>query len=265
MTALDQSPLNASSPTLTAIVTGASSGIGRATALALASRGAHLALLARNEAALQEVAREVERLGGGAVVCVADLSSAQEREGAVERALKHLGGLELLVNAAGVIASDSVESATLEGWSRMLELNVTAPFHLLQLTLPQLKASRGAVVNVSSVTGVRAFPGVMSYCVSKAALEQMSRCAALELAPSQVRVNTVCPGVVVTELHKRSGMNAQAYEAFLKHSQSTHPLGRVGEPDEVAALICFLGGRGAGWITGVSVPIDGGRHLTCAR
>ena len=247
------------------IVTGASSGIGRATALLLAGRGAHVALIARDQEALSALAEQVRSAGGRAEVCPADLTDRAARGEALEGALEALGGLDLLVNAAGVIKSDSVERATLEGWDHLMELNLTAPFHLLQLCLPALKASRGAVVNVSSVTGVRAFPGVMSYCVSKAGLDQMTRCAALELAEFGVRVNSVCPGVVRTELHKRSGMAEEAYAQFLAHSQGTHPLGRVGEPEEVAELIAFLGSGRAGWVTGVSVPIDGGRHATCAR
>jgi NAD(P)-dependent dehydrogenase (short-subunit alcohol dehydrogenase family) len=135
----------------------------------------------------------------------------------------------------------------------------------MQLALPSLKARRGAVVNVSSVTGIRAFPGVLSYCASKAALDQLTRCTALELAEHGVRVNAVCPGVVVTELHRRGGMDAERYADFLEHSRTTHPLGRVGQADEVARLILFLGSTDAGWITGVTMPIDGGRHLTCAR
>jgi len=248
-----------------ALITGASSGIGRATALMLASRGAHVALVARDQGALKALADEIGSAGGRAALCPADLLDVTARERAVREALEALGGLDLLVNAAGVIKSDSVESATLEGWGWLMELNLTAPFHLLQLSLEALKERRGAVVNVSSVTGVRAFPGVMSYCVSKAGLEQMTRCAALELAAYGVRVNAVCPGVVRTELHSRSGMDEEAYARFLQHSQGTHPLGRVGEPEEVAELITFLGTSASGWITGVSVPIDGGRHATCAR
>ena len=248
-----------------ALITGASSGIGRATALLLASRGAHVALVARDQGALEKLAVEITSTGGRAAVCPANLLDTEARERVVSEALEALGGLDLLVNAAGVIKSDSVESATLEGWGWLMELNLTAPFHLLQLSLKALKESRGAVVNVSSVTGVRAFPGVMSYCVSKAGLEQMTRCASLELAEHGVRVNAVCPGVVRTELHTRSGMDEEAYARFVAHSQSTHPLGRIGAPEEVAELIAFLGTSTSGWITGVSVPIDGGRHATCAR
>ena len=194
----------------------------------------------------------------------AHLTQAADRAGHGDHPKAH-GGLDLLVNAAGVIATGTVETTALADFEEMFALNTTAVFHLMQLAASPLKARKGAVVNVSSVTGIRAFPGVLSYCASKAALDQLTRCAALELAESGVRVNAVCPGVVVTQLHRRGGMDAERYAGFLEHSAGTHPLGRVGEPDEVARLILFLGSTDAGWITGVTLPIDGGRHLTCAR
>lgn len=249
----------------TALVTGATSGIGRATALRIAGAGAAVAITGRKSSALADLAAEIESLGGRAVALVADLTQRTDRERLVARALEDLGGLDLLVNAAGVIATGTVENTSLEAFEAMFALNTTAPFHLMQLTTPALKLRKGAVVNVSSVTGIRAFPGVLSYCSSKAALDQLTRCAALELAEHGVRVNAVCPGVVVTELHKRGGMDDTRYAGFLEHSRTTHPLGRVGDADEVARLIAFLGFGESGWITGVTVPIDGGRHLTCAR
>ena len=250
---------------LTALVTGATSGIGRATALRIAAAGGAVALTGRNEAALADLAAEVEALGSTGVPLVADLTQRADRQRVVADAVHALGGLDLLVNAAGVIATGSVETTTLEDFEAMFALNTTAPFHLMQLATPALKVRKGAIVNVSSVTGIRAFPGVLSYCSSKAALDQLTRCAALELAEHGVRVNAVCPGVVVTELHKRGGMDADRYASFLEHSRTTHPLGRVGDADEVARLIVFLGTAEAGWVTGVTMPIDGGRHLTCAR
>jgi NAD(P)-dependent dehydrogenase (short-subunit alcohol dehydrogenase family) len=121
------------------------------------------------------------------------------------------------------------------------------------------------IVNLSSVTGLRAFPGVLAYCVSKAALDQLTRCSALELAAKGVRVNAVNPGVVVTQIHKRGGMNDDSYAAFLEHSKTTHPLGRVGRPEEIADLVLFLASDRATWITGATYSIDGGRAQTCAR
>jgi NAD(P)-dependent dehydrogenase (short-subunit alcohol dehydrogenase family) len=146
-----------------------------------------------------------------------------------------------------------------------MDINARAPFRLMRAAAPALVASRGSVVNVSSVTGLRAFPGVLSYCVSKAAIDQLTRCAALELASKGVRVNAVNPGVVVSNLHRRGGMNEENYRGFLARARETHPLGRPGEAGEIADLIFFLASDHAQWITGETISIDGGRHLTCAR
>ncbi len=170
-----------------------------------------------------------------------------------------------MVNAAGIIGSGSVESTTDDEWDRMIDINARAPFRLMRAAVPALAATRGAIVNVSSVTGLRAFPGVLAYCVSKAAIDQLTRCAALELAPKGVRVNAVNPGVVVSNLHRRGGMNEENYAKFLARSRETHPLGRPGEATEIADLIFFLASDAAAWITGETISIDGGRHLTCAR
>jgi NAD(P)-dependent dehydrogenase (short-subunit alcohol dehydrogenase family) len=135
----------------------------------------------------------------------------------------------------------------------------------MRAALPHLAARQGSVVNVSSVNGLRSFPGVLAYCVSKAAVDQLTRCAALEMAPHGVRVNAVNPGVTVTNLHRRSGMDEAQYAAFLERSKTTHPLGRPGRPEDVASLILFLASDRASWMTGETIPVDGGRHLTCAR
>ena len=139
------------------------------------------------------------------------------------------------------------------------------PFYLIQCAMPYLVERKGNVVNVSSVNGVRSFSGVLAYCVSKAALDQLTRCAALEVAGKGVRINAVNPGVTVTQLHRSGGMDEDAYAAFLEHGKTTHPLGRVGQPEEVAELIYFLASSRAGWITGETCLIDGGRGQTCAR
>jgi NAD(P)-dependent dehydrogenase (short-subunit alcohol dehydrogenase family) len=175
------------------------------------------------------------------------------------------GGIDIIVNAAGHISSGTIENTSLEAWDEMMNVNVRAAFQLMQKALPSLIERRGNIVNVSSVTGLRAFPGVLAYCVSKAAMDQLTRCASLELAAKGVRVNAVNPGVVVTEIHKRGGMSEEAYAAFLEHSKTTHPLGRTGRPEEIAALVLFLASDEASWITGATYSIDGGRAQTCAR
>jgi len=169
------------------------------------------------------------------------------------------------VNAAGIIKGGNIENTSIDEWDRMMNINVRSVFYVMQKCVPHLEKTKGNVVNVSSVTGLRSFPNVLAYCVSKAAVDQLTRCSALELAPKGIRVNAVNPGVVVTNLHRRSGMTEADYEKFLANAKNTHPIGRAGEPAEVADLIYFLASENAKWITGATYSIDGGRALTCAR
>lgn len=248
-----------------ALVTGATSGIGRATALRFAQGGASIAAVGRDESALVELQKEIGENAGQFLPIRADLSVEEQIEGVVSKTTDHFGGVDVLVNAAGHISTGTIENTSLESWDAMLDINLRAVFILMQKCLPTIIQRRGNIVNVSSVTGLRAFPGVLAYCVSKAGLDQLTRCAALELATKGVRVNAVNPGVVVTDIHKRGGMSEAEYEAFLQHSKETHPLGRVGQAREVAELIFFLASDRASWITGATYSIDGGRAQTCAR
>jgi len=248
-----------------AFVTGATSGIGHACAIAFAKARAKVVCIGRKTEALKDVEKKIQELGAEALTVEADLSQVEEAERAVKRAVEVFGGIDVLVNAAGHISNGTIENTSLEAWDDMMNVNVRAPFQLMQKALPSLIERRGNIVNVSSVTGLRAFPGVLAYCVSKAALDQLTRCASLELAAKGVRVNAVNPGVVVTQIHKRGGMNDEAYAAFLEHSKTTHPLGRTGRPEEIADLVLFLASDKASWITGATYSIDGGRGQTCAR
>ncbi len=262
----------------TAIVTGASSGIGKAAASAFFKNGANVVAFARNLSHLDslkaECSRPIPRPGTppsqgnenrNIVVLSGDVTKEPDRRKALNVALDNYGGIDILVNAAGIIANGTIENTTEPQWDEMFDINLRSVFRMMQLVMPYLVESKGNIVNVSSVTGVRAFPNILAYCVSKAGVDQLTRCASLEVASKGVRINAVDPGVVVTNLHKASGMNNVQYEDFLEHSKSTHPLGRVGSPEEVAELILFLASDKAGWITGVSYSIDGGRSQTCLR
>jgi NAD(P)-dependent dehydrogenase (short-subunit alcohol dehydrogenase family) len=249
----------------TVVITGATSGIGRATALRFAEAGANIVGVGRNQSALIELEKQVVQAGAQFLATVADVSQEVETDQIVTEAVHRFGAIDVLVNAAGHISSGTIENTKLEAWDAMLDINLRAPFLLMQKALPQIIRRRGNIVNVSSVTGLRAFPGVLAYCVSKAGLDQLTRCAALELAAQGVRVNAVNPGVVITEIHKRGGMSEEQYDAFLEHSKTTHPLGRVGKAQEIAELIFFLASDRASWITGATYSIDGGRAQTCAR
>jgi NAD(P)-dependent dehydrogenase (short-subunit alcohol dehydrogenase family) len=244
------------------IVTGATSGIGRAVARRFAEASARVVAIGRDQAALREVEKEIREPNDSSVIA-GDVTDADEMQRAIDDTIERWGRLDVLVNAAGHLTSGTIETTSIGAWDAMMNVNLRAVFQLMQLATPHLIKTQGNIVNLSSVTGLRSFPGVLAYCVSKAAVDQLTRCAALELAPKKVRVNAVNPGVVVTEIHKRSGMADDAYEKFLEHSKTTHPLGRVGDPREVAEL--YLASENASWITGATYQIDGGRALTCAR
>ena len=248
-----------------AFVTGATSGIGWACAIAFAKAGAKVVCVGRKAEALEDVQQKIREIGAEVLTINSDLARENEAQRVVEEAIQGFGGIDVLVNAAGHLSNGTIENTSLEAWDEMMNVNVRAPFQLMQKALPSLIERRGNIVNVSSVTGLRAFPGVLAYCVSKAALDQLTRCSALELAAKGVRVNAVNPGVVVTEIHKRGGMSDEAYAAFLEHSKTTHPLGRTGRPEEIAGLVLYLASEQASWITGATYSIDGGRSQTCAR
>ena len=247
------------------LVTGATSGIGRAVALRFAASAARVAAVGRNAEALRQVGDAIRKAGGEPLTVPADVTREDDVRHLIQRAVSEFGHLDVLVNAAGHISSGSIEDTSLAAWDKMLNVNLRAVFHLMQLATPHLIETQGNIVNISSVTGLRSFPGVLAYCVSKAGVDQLTRCAALELAPKKVRVNAVNPGVVVTEIHKRGGMSEGNYQEFLERSKTTHPIGRVGQTSEVAELVFYLASEKASWITGATYSIDGGRALTCAR
>jgi NAD(P)-dependent dehydrogenase (short-subunit alcohol dehydrogenase family) len=247
------------------IITGASSGIGRATAFHFAKAGSKVVAIGRNEKELDALRSEVNEKKGFIKIVLADVCETRQVDKLVSDTIDSFGQIDVLINAAGIIANGSIENTELDSWDKMMNVNLRAVFYLMNRCVPHLEKTKGNIVNVSSVTGPRAFPNVLAYCVSKAGVDQLTRCAALELAPKGVRVNAVNPGVVVTNLHKRSGMDPEKYKDFLEHSKKTHPLGRAGEAKEVAELIYFLASKKADWITGATYEIDGGRAQTCAR
>jgi len=248
-----------------ALVTGASSGIGRACALALGAQGARVVAAGRREDRLAEVVTRIEDAGGRASAVTGDVRDGAVAPAWVAAAVERFGGLDMLVNAAGVIGPAlGVLGPEPVEWDRMMDSNLRSVFLLTRAAAPELMKRKGSIVNISSVAGLRPYAGLLSYCVSKAGVDMFTRCAALDLAPHGVRVNAVNPGVVVTELHTVTGAIPD-YAGFLERSKGTHPIGRVGQPEEVASLVLYLLGDDAGWITGTCCSIDGGRALASAR
>jgi NAD(P)-dependent dehydrogenase (short-subunit alcohol dehydrogenase family) len=238
-----------------AFVTGASSGIGKACGERLREEGVSVYAVARRE----------ERLKGAFErYSVADVRDEGQVRGAVAGCIEAFGRIDYLINAAGVIGVGGVLDTPPDEWERLFSSNVDSLYQVTRHVAPHMTEDGGAIVNVSSVTSIRPYGNLLAYCASKAAVDMFTQCVALELAPHGVRVNAVNPGVVVTELHTVAG-TVPDYDAFLEHSKTTHPLGRVGKPDEIAALCAFLCSDEAGWITGGIHSIDGGRALLSAR
>ncbi len=248
-----------------ALVTGASSGIGRACALALGAEGARVVATGRRRDRLADVVSSIETAGGVAVAAVGDVREDAVCSAWVATAVERFGGLDHLVNAAGVIGPGLGLLGTVPSeWDRMVDSNLRSVYLLTRAAAPELIKRKGSVVSISSVAGLRPYAGLMAYCVSKAGVDMFTQCAALDMAPHGVRVNAVNPGVVVTELHTVT-QAIPDYAAFLERSKGTHPIGRVGTPEEVSSLVLYLLGEEAGWITGTCCSIDGGRALASAR
>ncbi|XP_045494107.1 3-oxoacyl-[acyl-carrier-protein] reductase FabG-like [Colias croceus] len=250
------------------LITGASSGIGAQTALDFSKLGASIIITGRNKTNLEDVAKKCEELSPEklkplTVIC--DINKESEIEKLIEESFKCFDRLDVLVNNAGILGSGSIEKTTLEQFDNIMTTNMRSPYYLTMLAVPYLIKTKGNIVNVSSVAGLRSFPNILAYCVSKAALDQFTKCVALELGPKGVRVNAVNPGVIITGIHLRGGMNEQEYEAYLKKCSETHALGRAGEANEVSSVITFLASDAASNITGATLPVDGGRHAMCPR
>ncbi|CAJ0576004.1 unnamed protein product, partial [Mesorhabditis spiculigera] len=251
-----------------AIITGASSGIGKAAALLFASKQFKLSLTGRNESALKELAAECIKRGtpeNAVTFSVTDLSADGAPSQIVSHTLDKFGQIDTLVNSAGILTSGPVLESGIDVYDRVMECNVRSLVRLTREALPHIIKQKGTIVNVSSINGPCPFPNVTYYCMSKSAVDQFTKCLALEMAPHDVRVNAVCPGVTVTELHRRAGQNDETYKKFLEHSKTTHALGRPGEAVEVAKAIYFLASDDSSFTTGDLLRVDGGRGIMHPR
>jgi len=251
------------------VITGASSGIGKATAILFAKHNYQLSLSGRNEEALAQVVKECLQAGDLTQDCITatigDLRDDSVAKDLIKHTMDKFGQIDVLVNNAGILVNGTVEESPVTDYDRVFDVNVRSVIQLTKHAIPHLIASKGTVVNVSSVAGTCSFPGVSYYCMSKAALDQFTKCLALELASKGVRVNAVNPGVIVSNIHVRSGMSEEAYAEFLKKGETTHALGRVGSADEVANGIFFLAGPSSSFTTGTLLAIDGGRNIMTPR
>ncbi|MGA2842575.1 MAG: SDR family oxidoreductase [Steroidobacteraceae bacterium] len=239
-----------------AIVTGATSGIGRAVAVRLAKRGAAVAVLGRNVAAAQQVAAEVADAGGVAFVAHADVSNAGQVQAAVSRFVAEYGGIDTVVASAGIALTGHVTDCDLADWDRLLATNLNGVFYLARYAIPELLKSRGTFTAISSDAGVHGACGYAAYCASKHAINGLIKCLALDYGSKGVRCNSVCPGFVETPMAEQLLTGATAEEvAFYK---GIVPIGRFARPDEVAAAVAHLSSAEASYVNGMIYNLDGG-------
>lgn len=239
---------------LRVLITGATSGVGEATAKLFAQRGARVALLGRRAAELRRV---VEEIDGGAHAVVTDVADAESVRNGVRGAIHSLGGLDVAVNAAGVASYVPLQDLDEHRWHEVLDTNLSGTFYVArEAGLHMRKSGGGAIVNVASDLAAMGVPGLAHYCAAKAGVVGLTRALALELAPV-VRVNAVCPGPIDTPM-LRAGLDAEPDPVLaLQQKESTVPLSRLADPEEVAAAIYFLAVEGT-FATGTSMAFDGG-------
>ena len=239
-----------------AFVTGAGRGLGRAGALALAQAGAHLVLVSRTRAQLDETAQAVEALGRKALVAVADIRSAQDVEAAVRAAVGTFGRIDILFNNAGTNVRKPVVDMTDEDWHTIIETNVKGVFVVARAVARQMVAQRsGAIVNMSSTASIVPERDKVVYASSKGAVMQFTKGLALELAPHGIRVNAIAPGYMMTPLVR--GYLEADQERYRRIIQRI-ALGRIGQPEEIGGALVFLASDAARYITGATIVIDGG-------
>ncbi|XP_037043478.1 3-oxoacyl-[acyl-carrier-protein] reductase FabG-like [Bradysia coprophila] len=240
------------------IVTGASSGIGADAAKHLAKLGGKVCLVGRNEKLLKNVAEEIKTSGSlvQPLVIVADVTKDAER--IIGDAVNHFGKLNVLVNNAGIFQGDSVSNFSITQFDDIFNTNLRAVAILTSLAVPHLEKTKGNIVNISSVAGLKVFPGALSYCISKAALDQFTKCIALELASKGIRVNSINPAMIRTPILEKTGISAEEADQRMEAGKDMHPLGRIGEPLDTSEAIAYVASDSASFITGVLFPVDGG-------
>lgn len=235
------------------LITGASTGIGLATVERILAEGGRVYAGHR---------RAIDADLGGAIPISLDITAEAAWPTAISAIVEREGRLDVLVNNAGLRESGAVEATTLEQWYRLIDVNLTSVFLGCRAAVPALRAAGGgAIVNVGSITGIRGTEAMVAYSASKSGLTSMTSSLALDLAPEHIRVNAVCPASIRTRMVTDWLGSEPDPEAAEARVLAKHPIGRIGRPEEVASVIAFLASDDASFMTGLSIPVDGGRSI----
>lgn len=240
------------------VVTGAGAGIGRAIARAFGTEGAKVVAVDINEAAASETVAMITQSGGIALTVRADVADPTSVKELVSATLAHYGGVNVLMNNAGIQVNKKVEDTTFEEWNRQLAVNVGGVFLCSKYFLPHLRLSRGAILNMSSVNATFVEPMCAGYCATKAAILGFTKALAIDHGQEGIRVNAICPGYIDAGLAEGYFLAQPDPDAARRQAGKLHALGRIGRPEEVARLAVFLASDEASFITGAALAVDGG-------
>ncbi len=242
-----------------ALVTGAASGIGRATALLFAQEGAAVALVDINQEQGQAATAEIESNGGMALFIRCDVTSASDCRAAVEKTVAKFGSLNILFNNAGIIRRADVLGTTEEEWERVMAVNVKSIFLMSKYAIPHMEAAGGgSIINTSSGWGLKGGGNAVSYCASKGAVTNMTRAMAIDHGPKNIRVNSICPGDTDTPMLRNEAKQLGEPESKFMAESAERPLQRFAQPLEIAQSVLFLASDAASYVTGAALVVDGG-------
>lgn len=242
----------------TAIITGGTSGMGKATALLFAAEGAAVVISGRDEERGKEVAASITAEGGKAVFVPGDISTYAGNEALVHAALENFGRLDIIFPNAGMLGLASITEVSLDTWHQTINTNLNAVFYLIKLAIPEmLKGGGGSIVVNASIAATKAFPNHATYCASKGALIPLVKQIALDYGPA-IRANVICPGPVDTPLIRESARAFPEPEKAVQKAAQRIPMQRLGQPEDIAKMALFLASEDAAWITGSVFTVDGG-------
>ena len=242
-----------------ALITGGGTGIGRAIALAFAREGAKVVVAARRKDKLTDIVTAIAAQGGEALAAECDVTQAADAEKAVRETTQRFGKLNTLVNNAGVWSSATVETISEADFEQVMRVNVTGPFLMSRAALPALRqAGGGSIINTGSVLGLYAMKSRAAYCASKGAVTMLTKAMALDHAQDNIRVNCICPALVETDMVKDLFGASPEGQAVRQARLAGIPLGRIGQPQDVAELAVYLASSESSWMTGAVIPLDGG-------
>ncbi len=239
----------------TVIITGSGAGIGRSAAVAFAKAGANV--VTNSVSGNSSVCDEIRAAGGNAIYVKADVSTAEGVETLFREAVAAYGDIDVVVNAAGIVPEGNVETCDEDEWDRVMRINVKSVYLMAHNAIPYLRKTKGCMVNITSTVAIKGVANRASYSASKGAVLSLSRSMAIEYAKEGIRVNCVCPGTVRSPSFMQRVNNAPDPEAAMKNFVARQPMGRLGEPDEVARAILFAADPNVGFMTGANIVVDG--------